>query len=126
MKHAQRALGLLLVVGGIALALRPQWIIEMRGVLPKTESDVINVRASFGGTLIGLGAFVAWLPALRPWLRTILGLLGWAMAGIGAARLLGFLLDGNPDYRQAIWIVAELLLVIGCAYGIRRLERRRR
>lgn len=126
MKHAKLALGLVLVVLGIALALKPAWIIEARGVLPKTSSDVINVRASFGGTLIGLGAFVAWLPALRPWLRTILGLLGWAMAGIGAARLLGFALDGNPDYRQAIWIVAEVALVIGCAYGIRRLERRRR
>lgn len=126
MKHAQRALGLAVVVAGIALAMKPAWIIEARGVLPKTPSDVINVRASFGGTLIGLGAFIAWLPALRPWLRTVLGLLGWAMAGVGAARLLGFALDGSPDVRQAIWIVAEVLLVIGCAYGIRRLERRRR
>ena len=126
MKHAKLAFGLVLVAMGIVLALNPSWIIDARGVLPKTESDVINVRASYGGTLIGIGAFVAWVPALKPWLRSVLGLLGWAMAGIAAARLLGFALDGNPDRRQAIWIIAEVLLVIGCAYGIRRLERRRR
>jgi len=121
MKHAKLALGLVLVVAGVALALSPAWIAERVGKIPKTESDVINLRASYGGTLIGLGAFVAWVPSLRPWLRTMLGLLGWAMAGIGLARLLGFALDGNPDGRQAIWIIAEVLLVIGCAFGVKKL-----
>ena len=126
MRRARIALGLVLVILGACLALSPVWIAARLGTTPKTESDVINLRASYGGTLMGVGAFVAWLPARRPWVRAVLGLLGWAMAGIGVARLLGFALDGNPDSRQLLWIVAEVLLVIGCAFAIRRLERRRR
>ena len=120
MKQAKVAFGLILVVAGAALALSPGWLAAQLHKVPKTESDVINLRASYGGTLIGLGAFIAWLPALKPYLRAVLGLLGWAMAGIGAARLLGFALDGNPDGRQAIWIIAEIALVIGCVLVIRR------
>jgi uncharacterized protein YjeT (DUF2065 family) len=124
-RHVQIAVGLVLVAFGIYLALSPERAIEwFGGKLPKTSSDVINLRASYGGTSIGIGAFVAWLPALKPWLRSVLGLLGWAMAGIGAARLTGFALDGNPDGRQAIWIIAEVILAAGSAYGIRRLARR--
>ena len=126
MRRTRIVLGLVVVVLGACLALSPAWIAARLGTIPKTESDVINLRASYGGTLMGVGAFVAWLPARRPWVRAVLGLLGWAMAGIGLARLLGFVLDGNPDSRQFLWIIAEAVLVVGCAFAIRRLERRRR
>jgi hypothetical protein len=124
-RHVQIVVGLLVVCFGVYLALTPERAIEwFGGKLPKTSSDVINLRATYGGTSIGIGAFVAWVPALRPWLRSVLGLLGFVMAGIGAARLLGFAVDGNPDGRQAIWIIAEVILAVGSAYGIRRLARR--
>ena len=84
---------------------------------------MINLRASFGGTLLGVGAFLAWLPDLKPWRRTIVGLLMWAMAGIGIARLTGFALDGHPDTRQWIWITAEIILVVGSALALRRWRR---
>jgi len=125
MRRARIVLGLVVVVLGACLALSPAWIAARLGTLPNTESDVINLRASYGGTLMGIGAFVAWLPAAKPWLRAVLGLLGWAMAGIGLARLVGFVLDGNPDSRQFLWIIAEAVLVVGCAFGIRRFGTRR-
>ena len=118
-RHVQIVIGGVLVAFGAYLTLNP-FVLG----LPATKStEVINTRASYGGTLMGLGAFVAWVPALKPWLRTVLGLLMWAMAGIGLARLVGFAVDGNPDGRQALWIVAEVVLVIGCAIGLRRMRR---
>jgi hypothetical protein len=66
---------------------------------------------------------VAWLPAPRPWLRTAIGLVAWAMAGVGAARLLGFALDGAPDRRQLVWISAEVVLAVGGAIALRRIRR---
>jgi hypothetical protein len=125
MRVGRLVLGLVLVAAGAYLALSPEKIVDWFGATPKTTSDVINLRASYGGTLAGIGAFIAWLPALRPWPRAVLGLLGWAMLGILAARLVGFATDGNPDSRQFIWVIAEVVLVVGSAFGIRWLEKRR-
>jgi hypothetical protein len=88
-----------------------------------TPTQMINLRATYGGTLAGLGAFFAWLPDLKPWRRAVTGLLMWAMAGIGVARLVGFVVDGSPDMRQWIWITAEIVLVIGCALVLLRWRR---
>jgi Domain of unknown function (DUF4345) len=115
---AQLAFGLALVAVAVYLVLSPVVVADALDKPHDTPTRMINLRASWGGTLAGLGAFVAWLPALRPWWRTIVGLLMWAMAGIGAARLVGFALDGSPDTRQAIWISAEVAIVIACAAAL--------
>jgi hypothetical protein len=109
------------VVGGY-LALSPLVVANALGLPHATSTQWINLRASWGGTLLGLGAFIIWLPALRPWRRTLVGLVMWAMAGIGVARLLGFALDGDPDVRQAVWITAEVALVVGGVFVLRRIS----
>lgn len=116
-------LGLALAAFGAYLSLFPLVTAEALGRPHGEPTQLINLRASFGGTLLGLGAFLAWVPAWRPWKRTILGLVMWEMAGIGAARLVGFAIDGSPDSRQWIWLVAEVLIVIACAILLRRIAR---
>lgn len=116
-------LGLAIAALGAYLSLFPLVTAEVLGRPHGEPTQLINLRASFGGTLLGVGAFVAWLPAIRPWKRTFVGLLLWAMAGVGAARLLGFVIDGSPDTRQWIWLVAEILIVITCAILLRRFAR---
>lgn len=117
-------IGLALVALGAYLALAPLTVARALDRPATTTSQLINLRASWGGTLAGLGGFVAWLPALRPWRRTLAGLTLWSMAGVGAARLLGFALDGGPDPRQWLWITAEVALVIGAALALRTFARR--
>lgn len=113
-------LGLAIAAFGIYLSLFPLVTAEALGRPHDEPTQLINLRASFGGTVLGLGAFLAWLPAAKPYKRSVLGLLMWAMAGIGVARLLGFALDGSPDQRQWIWIIAEVLIVATCAVLLRR------
>ncbi len=113
-------LGIAVAVFGAYLALFPLVTAEILGRPHGEPTQLINLRASFGGTLLGLGAFVAWLPGWRPYKRAILGVLMWAMAGIGAARLIGFVADGSPDGRQWIWLIAEVLIVATCAVLLRR------
>ncbi len=119
-RRLQVAIGLVVAALGGYLVLAPEVIRELLGRSPATNSDWINLRASFGGTLLGLGAFLVWWPAPRPWLRSLLGLVMWEMAGIGLARLIGFAIDGDPDTRQFIWIIAELAILIACAVALRR------
>ena len=115
--------GLVIAAGGARVPVFPLGAAGGRGRAAGEATQRIKLRARFGGTLLGLGAFVAWWPAVRPWTRTILGLLMWAMAGVGLARLLGFVLDGSPDGRQWIWLVAEVLIVATCAVLLRRRSR---
>lgn len=119
-RTVQIAIGLVVLAAGTYLALSPLTVARALDRPHATPTQMINLRASWGGVVVGLGAFIAWLPALRPWLRTVLGLLMWEMAGIGVARLIGFAIDGHPDGRQYVWITAEAILVIGCALVLRR------
>lgn len=119
----QGLVGVVLVGLGVYLTVAPATTAELLGRSPVTSSDWINLRATFGGTLLGLGAFVAWLPGRRPWQRFVLGLLGWAMAGIGAARLVGFAIDRGPDPRQYVWLVAEVVIAAACFVLVRRRAR---
>ncbi|MBK9035298.1 MAG: DUF4345 family protein [Myxococcales bacterium] len=123
-RRARVVVGLALVALGAYLALAPLTVARALDRPATTPGQLINLRASWGGTLAGLGAFVAWLPGLGPWRRTLAGLTMWSMAGIGAARLLGFALDGAPDQRQWVWITAEVALVIGGALALRTFARR--
>jgi hypothetical protein len=117
---AAKRLGLLLAGLGAYLVIAPEVVRDLLGRRPATSSDWINLRASFGGAVVGLGAFLLWWPAPRPWVRTVLGLLLWGMIGIGIARAIGFVVDGNPDARQLVWIIGEAAIVIVCAALLRR------
>jgi hypothetical protein len=121
MRRAPQLLaGVAIAALGAVLVIAPGLVRDLLGRAPATPSDWINLRATFGGTLLGVGAFVAWLPARRPWLRAGLGLLGWGMAGVGVARLVGFALDGSPDSRQYVWLIAEIVLVAASVFALRR------
>ena len=122
-RQARRLAGVAMIIVGAVLALSPHAVADALGRPAHTSSQLINLRASWGGTLAGLGGFVAWLPALRPWWRAAVGLVAWAMAGIGAARLLGFALDGAPDGRQLVWIADEVVLAVGGAVALARRRR---
>ncbi len=115
MRPLRAIVGLLVVGAGVWLALSPLAVAALLHRPSATSSQMINLRASWGGAVAGLGAFVAWLPALRPWRRFALGLLLWTMAGIGAARAYGFVVDGHPDRMQWIWLSAEAAIVAACA-----------
>lgn len=114
------SLGLVVVACGLVMIYAPLAVADVLHRPPASQPAMINLRASWGGTVLGLGAFLAWLPALRPVRRAVLGLLGWAMAGIAFARINGFVLDGGADRRQWVFLIVELVIAAGCAVLLRR------
>lgn len=123
-RDVRRIAGAALVATGLYLVMSPLAVASLLDRPHDTSSQLINLRASWGGPVLGLGAWLAWSPGLRPWSRTVLGLLLWSMAGIGLARALGFVLDGGPDARQWLWLSLEVAIVVGAALGLRALARR--
>jgi len=104
----------------------PLAVAEVLGRPHGTSSQMINLRASWGGLVLGIAGFLVWLPALRPWLRSVVGLLTWVMAGVGLARAIGFALDGSPDTRQYVWITGEIAITALGAWALRGIARRSR
>jgi hypothetical protein len=114
------ALGLLGLAGGAYLVMSPLVVAALLDRPHATTSQLINLRASWGGVVVGIGAFLLWRRGPWSWSRAALGALLWVMAGVGVARLVGFALDGRPDQRQLVWITAEAALVGACAWGLGR------
>ncbi len=123
-RQTRIVIGSLLVAVGVYFVMSPLTVASVLQRPHDTSSQLINLRASWGGPVLGLGALLVWLPALRPWPRTVLGVLLWSMAGVGLARAIGFLLDGDPDTRQWIWLTLEIAIVIGASIGLRVLAGR--
>ena len=119
-RRVRMMIGLALAALGVAMIFSPLDVAEVLNRPPTSKSAMINLRASWGGTVLGVGAFLAWLPALRPLGRLVLGLLGWTMAGVAFARLMGFILDGGADGRQWVWLTAEVVIAAICAFALRR------
>jgi len=84
-----------------------------------TSSEMINLRASWGGALLGIGAAIGWART-ETRTRLAVSLVMWLMVGIGLARAVGFVLDGDPDRLQWLWLGAEIVIAAACAWWLRR------
>ncbi len=113
-------IGLVIVIGGVVLIFSPSWVRDTLSRPADTVGERINLRATFGGTLAGLGAFVAHADVFRPWKRVAAKGLLWLMVGVGAARAVGFVLDGRPDAMQWVWLSAEVVLALAAGVFLRR------
>jgi Domain of unknown function (DUF4345) len=112
-------LAVVVIAAAIAAILSPAQVGEALGRVATTPSEAINLRASWGGTLLGIGAAIGWARTETRG-RLVLSLLMWIMVGIGSARALGFVLDGSPDRLQWVWLAAEIVIAVVCAWLLRR------
>ncbi len=112
--------GAMISAAGTALVFSPRAVAATLGRPYETVSQQINMRASWGGAVLGLGLFALWVAPWRPPGATALRLVACLMVGIGAARVAGFALDGRPDAMQWTWIVAEVLIAAACGVALAR------
>lgn len=121
-RPARLIVAALLAAAALWMISHPLSIAELLGRPHETHSQRINLRATWGGTVLGLALFAAWFPGFATQGRVLgAGLLGALMAGIAIARVAGFALDGQPDKLQWVWLVAEIALFIGAAIAVRKM-----
>jgi hypothetical protein len=120
---ARRAVGLVIIVVAILCIFAPLRVGELVGASPKTASDVINLRASYGGSGLGLGLILALVASLSPLRASLVHFILYLMVGIGTARLVGFVVDGHPDTRQWIWLIAEVIIIGVCLLVMRHRQK---
>lgn len=121
-RPARLIVAAILAAAALWMISHPLSIAELLGRPHETHSQRINLRATWGGTVLGLALFAAWFPGLAAQGRVLAaGLFGALMLGIALARVAGFVFDGQPDKLQWVWLVAEIVLFIGAVIVVRKM-----
>jgi len=94
-----------LVFGGIYLV-SPELMTEPMGIRAVEPAGFTDIRATYGGIQLGMGAFLAW--CLRDARRYPAGLMcfGLVVGGLGICRAIGLAVDG-PSAQMAAATVLE-------------------
>lgn len=68
----------------------------------------IDVRATYGGLSVAMGFMIFWVYKQPNGLRYALGFIVVAMLMMAFGRLVGFVVDGNPNSMMQIYLLMEL------------------
>lgn len=117
-------IGLLITAAGVVLAFLPHQVGELLGRPTTTNLEIIEARVTVGGLVTGLGLSIMAIRALRPRLVAFATLALWMMVGFGGVRILGFVLDGDPDGKQWFWLAVEAVILVLAATYLRRARSR--
>ena len=108
------------VAFGIAFIAAPQTLAEtILGVAPTASSAMIDMRATYGGFAFGAGVFFGLCATRASWVRPGLIACAFSVGGIGAARLVGIVVDGSPNGFMWLFLAFEVLFVALCAIAVR-------
>jgi hypothetical protein len=110
--------GLFFVIYGAAFVIAP---VEMASLVtggsPITSSGLIDLRATYGGMSIAVGSIICLLAMQNMGLSLLFT--GIVLLAMAAARIVGIVIDTNPNTIMIVYLVAEL--AAGCAaLGLRK------
>lgn len=114
------ATGLFFALYGTAFTFFP---IEMASLVtdgsPSTPSGLIDLRATYGGMSIAMGATILVLGSRAELVSLGLLVVAVVLLAMAGARILGMMLDGTPNTVMYIYLAAELVFAV-CALHLRR------
>lgn len=95
---------------GCAFALFPAGLsMFVTGAVPDTSSGMIDMRATYGGMSIAVGAMLFLLAGKQRTLRFGLLSVALVLLGMAVTRVVGIVLDGNPNTLMFVYLVAEIV-----------------
>ena len=76
---------------------------------PGTSSALIDMRATYGGMSIAVGITILLLASRSQLLGQALLVTGVVLLGMAAGRVLGMIIDGEPNTFMYLYLLGELL-----------------
>ena len=116
-----RAVAVVFAVYGLAFVAAPAPLSQfVTGAAPATASGLIDMRATYGGMSVAVGALL-WVSASRPSSRRI-GLLGvlLLLLGMAGGRAVGLICDGPANAMMVAYLLLELAGAALAAWLLRR------
>ncbi len=102
--------GLIFVLYGVAFTLAPAPMADLvTGDPPDTASGSIDMRATYGGMSLAVGALILMLGTGRATVSLSLLITAVVLLSMAATRLLGFFLDRDPNTMMYVYLAAEVL-----------------
>ncbi len=104
---------LFFIVYGLGFTLLPQSLaILITNAAPQSSSGLIDMRATYGGMSIAVGLIFGLM--LREPTTVRLGVISiiLMMAGMAGGRLIGIVIDGNPNWVMYLYLGLEILVII--------------
>ena len=111
-------IGLMSVAFGMAYLVSPVSMLELTGGSASTPAAATDVRATYGGFQLGLGAFLIWSALASQRVASALLALSLIAGAIGGCRLLGVLIDGGFGPTLLIGPIHISALVFELATGV--------
>ena len=108
---------------GIGFLAAPSELAELFfDAAPTTSSGLIDMRATYGGLSIGAAVFFGLCANRREWLRP--GLLGatFVIAGLAAGRVIGILMDGEPNVFMWLFLALEASAIALLGIALRQAD----
>ncbi len=110
---------LTILFGGIYL-LMPSIMTEPAGFGPLRGSALTDIRATYGGFQIGMGAFLLWAAGAEDRMRAGLILIALSIGSLFLSRTLGVLMDGELSAFHMQGLAIESTLTAVTLYLIRK------
>lgn len=103
-----RILGAITLFFGVAYLLDPGGILtDAAGFGALTPGGLTDVRATYGGLQLGLGAFLVWAANSDSRIRMALVLVALSIGAVGLGRALGLMLDGDANPFHVSGLITE-------------------
>jgi len=113
--------GSLTIVFGLGYLLGPAALTDPAGFGALGSSATTDVRATYGGFQLGMGAFLVWAAQAEARFRMALVLIALSIGAVFGSRVIGLALDGEPSDFHRMGLVFEAGLTTATILILRRL-----
>jgi hypothetical protein len=110
---------------GVLCGVNPGSVTTLMGLEMPTAVARTDVRAVYGGLMVGIGAFLLWSSLRQRRIQPGLMLAGMSTLGLVGGRMLGFGAEGEVDACNLLFAALELSLTIPAfvlAWRIRKIS----
>jgi len=115
-----RIAGALTLVFGLLYLWVPATLTDPAGFGDIGPGGVTDIRATYGGFQLGLGAFLLWAASSPQLLRPALVLMALSIGAVGLSRFLGLVLDGSLNSFHMGGLATEISLTVLTLFFWRR------
>jgi hypothetical protein len=107
-----KLMGAMSLFFGLLYVANPGPVIDAAGFGTVLPGGLTDVRATYGGFQIGMGAFLFWASTAEERVRSGLLLVLLSIGAVGASRSIGLMLDGDFNAFHLSGLVTETVLTI--------------
>ncbi|MDJ0848847.1 MAG: DUF4345 domain-containing protein [Myxococcota bacterium] len=119
-----RIVGAMTVLFGLIYLLAPESMTGPAGFGALASGGLTDVRATYGGFQLGMGAFLLWAASDDRRVAPALVLVALSIGAVGTSRAVGLLLDSSVNWFHGLGLATEIVLTALTIFALGRVRSR--